>query len=277
MANPRASRQTPKRHCSGWCANISSSPARNTAAAPDVRRLHRAHRRQASALVPDPLSEIAGQESDDHRGARATLAIRCRKRGSRAGAAMRLLPVRADHAGRRIAAKNRSRRANRSSRIWTATSAAAAPIARSSPPFRASRREGGHHVARYQRTGALAPSFLVSTGAFSIAAPSARARHGAAAAAFNPNAWVTIGEDNIVTIVAPTVEMGQGVAHVAAAHSGRRPRRRLEPGAHLERRRTMTRSTAIRSSTTSSRRSEASRSPATTRSCGSPARRRARS
>jgi isoquinoline 1-oxidoreductase subunit beta len=32
-----------------------------------------------------------------------------------------------------------------------------------------------------------------------------------AAGSFAPNAWVTIGEDNIVTIVPPAVEMGQGV------------------------------------------------------------------
>ncbi len=57
-------------------------------------------------------------------------------------------------------------------------------------------------------------SFLVTTGAFSVAVafgsvPSSETA--SAAGAFNPNAWVTIGEDNIVTIVAPMVEMGQGV------------------------------------------------------------------
>ena len=55
-------------------------------------------------------------------------------------------------------------------------------------------------------------SFLVSTGAFSVAVAFGPALDTASAAApFNPNAWVTIGEDNIVTIVAPMVEMGQGV------------------------------------------------------------------
>jgi len=55
-------------------------------------------------------------------------------------------------------------------------------------------------------------SFLVTTGAFSVAVAFGPALDTAsAAAAFNPNAWVTIGDDNIVTIVAPMVEMGQGV------------------------------------------------------------------
>ncbi len=55
-------------------------------------------------------------------------------------------------------------------------------------------------------------SFLVTTGAFSVAvAFGATSDNSAAAGSFGPNAWVTIGEDNIVTIVAPMVEMGQGV------------------------------------------------------------------
>jgi isoquinoline 1-oxidoreductase beta subunit len=55
-------------------------------------------------------------------------------------------------------------------------------------------------------------SFLVSTGAFSVAVAFAPTLESAfAAAPFNPNAWVTIGADDIVTVVAPMVEMGQGV------------------------------------------------------------------
>ncbi|MGY8635440.1 molybdopterin-dependent oxidoreductase [Bradyrhizobium sp. 14AA] len=55
-------------------------------------------------------------------------------------------------------------------------------------------------------------SFLVTSGAFSVAvAFGLRPESAIAAASFNPNAWVTIGEDNIITIVAPAVEMGQGV------------------------------------------------------------------
>jgi len=54
-------------------------------------------------------------------------------------------------------------------------------------------------------------SFLVTTGAFSVAVAFGSSPDLAAAAAFSPNAWVTIGDDNIVTIVAPMVEMGQGV------------------------------------------------------------------
>jgi isoquinoline 1-oxidoreductase subunit beta len=55
-------------------------------------------------------------------------------------------------------------------------------------------------------------SFLVSTGAFSVAVAFGPSLETASAAApFNPNAWITISDENIVTIVAPMVEMGQGV------------------------------------------------------------------
>src|ERR1700722_21031429 len=54
-------------------------------------------------------------------------------------------------------------------------------------------------------------SFLGPPGAFSVAvAFGTRLDTASAAAEFSPNAWVTIGEDNIVTIVAPMVERGQG-------------------------------------------------------------------
>ncbi len=55
-------------------------------------------------------------------------------------------------------------------------------------------------------------SFLMTTGAFGVAVAFGSMPDSASAAGpFTPNAWVTIGDDNIVTIVAPAVEMGQGV------------------------------------------------------------------
>jgi len=55
-------------------------------------------------------------------------------------------------------------------------------------------------------------SFLVATGAFGVAVAFGSSSEAASSAgSFAPNAWVTIGDDNIVTIVPPAVEMGQGV------------------------------------------------------------------
>jgi isoquinoline 1-oxidoreductase beta subunit len=55
-------------------------------------------------------------------------------------------------------------------------------------------------------------SFLVSSGAFGVAVTFGSLPDTASAAGrLAPNAWVTIGEDGIVTIVPPAVEMGQGV------------------------------------------------------------------
>ena len=54
-------------------------------------------------------------------------------------------------------------------------------------------------------------SFLVGTGAACVAVAFGSLPDTAAAAGpLTPNAWVTIGEDGIVTIVPPAVEMGQG-------------------------------------------------------------------
>jgi isoquinoline 1-oxidoreductase subunit beta len=55
-------------------------------------------------------------------------------------------------------------------------------------------------------------SFLMTTGAFGVAvAFGSAANEASAGGGLAANAWVTIGEDNSVTIVPPMVEMGQGV------------------------------------------------------------------
>ena len=60
-------------------------------------------------------------------------------------------------------------------------------------------------------------SFMVTAGGFSAAvafggtSSKALAQAMKGPAAFKPNAWVTIGADNIITIVSPAAEMGQGV------------------------------------------------------------------
>jgi isoquinoline 1-oxidoreductase beta subunit len=55
-------------------------------------------------------------------------------------------------------------------------------------------------------------AFLVTSGAVGVAvAFGALPDTAAAAGPLAPNAWVTIGEDGIITIVPPAVEMGQGV------------------------------------------------------------------
>ena len=76
------------------------------------------------------MSEVAGKKVTTIEGLSAdSLASAAEGLDRRAGAAMRLLPVRPDHAGRRTAGQaTRSRRASRSSPTWTATSAGAAPI-----------------------------------------------------------------------------------------------------------------------------------------------------
>jgi isoquinoline 1-oxidoreductase beta subunit len=55
-------------------------------------------------------------------------------------------------------------------------------------------------------------SFLLTSGGFAVAvAFGARPEQARSAGPFKPNAWVTIGEDDIITIMSPACEMGQGI------------------------------------------------------------------
>lgn len=68
--------------------------------------------------------------------------------------------------------------------------------------------------SQFQLTGLSRRAFLVSAGATSVAVafgpavPSAQAQ--AQTVSLNPNTWIRIGTDNLVTIVSPGAEMGQG-------------------------------------------------------------------
>ena len=65
-----------------------------------LRRLHRPHRRRAGALLHHPIVDGRGPFGHHHRRALARRQPPAAKSvGRRAGAAMRLLPVRPDHAG----------------------------------------------------------------------------------------------------------------------------------------------------------------------------------
>ena len=96
---------------------------------------------------------------DDRRALAPTRSPAAEGLDRRAGPAMRLLPVRADHAGGRAAGDHQERRrASRSSPTWTATSAAAAPIRASCAPSNAPdwrpdhdhSRQHGAQCARHQ-------------------------------------------------------------------------------------------------------------------------------
>ena len=67
--------------------------------------------------------------------------------------------------------------------------------------------------ARMSGSEVTAPWPISATGTITVIVPSPAmlAQAIKAPAAFKPNAWVTIGADNIVTIVSPAAEMGQGV------------------------------------------------------------------
>src|SRR3954471_18965709 len=65
-----------------------------------------------------------------------------------------------------------------------------------------------------QMTALSRRSFLVTSGTFTCAVAFGAMPGDAEAAmapAYKPNAWVTIAPNGIVTIVAPSAEMGQGV------------------------------------------------------------------
>src|SRR5499427_263782 len=178
-----------------------------------VWRLHGAYRRQARVLVPDPGVASRRQGRDHHRGAVArfipsgTEGLACR-----AGAAVRLLPVGPDHERRRPAGAQSEAEPQPDRRTHEHQYLPLRLLSAHRPRHRA-RREGGLTMtiqignADISRRG-----FMIGAAGFTFAVASRLPLGGAAAAGKDTllSPWVTISIDDMVAIISPAAEMGQG-------------------------------------------------------------------
>src|SRR5262245_2615806 len=129
--------------------------------------------------------------------------------GCRPGAAVWLLPVGADHAGRRAAGEEQKSepRADRA-----AHERQHLPLRNLQPHHRRDPARGEGGLAMLLETKISRRAFLQTTGAltfsFTFAGKATNALAQAAEAKFN--AWVSIAADGTVTVMVPVAEMGQG-------------------------------------------------------------------
>src|SRR6201994_2195073 len=203
-----------------------------------VRRLHRPRQRRSGAVLPDLDQRRRRQEDHHHRRperqGRSSLAEGL---GRRAGAAMRLLPVRADHAGGKPAIQKHQSHQRRDPRAHGRQSLPLHDLFADHQGDHARRVRNAHGVGRRQRAeghmnshvkmsdahgGDLSRrSFLVGSAAAGLAlgysgvggVDSALA---AAPANFDPSVWYSIAPDGIVTVTCGKADMGQHIASTMA-------------------------------------------------------------
>src|SRR5581483_5938107 len=198
-----------------------------------VRRLHRAPRRPGGPLLRHAGGRGGGQE-DHHGGSRGPRQGRPRRAGGVAEAgrgAVRLLPVRPDHVGHGAAAlqqeaqRRRHRRRDERQRLPLRHLRAHPRRDPRSRRFAGGlRRTDMNDISRgilivnesrrrfLQGAGGLALG-IYTGAAFAdsgTAAPGSAGGGLVGAGNFEPNAFVRIGTDNSVTVVAKHLEMGQG-------------------------------------------------------------------
>src|SRR5207253_206355 len=177
-----------------------------------VRRLHRppgrrrdTHLRAARGRRRRQTGDYDRRPLQEPRARRATRVDRGRR------AAVRLLPVGADH-GRRGAARENSASHRHRHRHGDDQHLPLARTSASAPPSIAPRRERDMSAPQITRR-----EFLETAGVaglvigFHLPATGRQAMRGGTAAAFAPNAWLRIGADESVLVVVDRSEMGQGV------------------------------------------------------------------
>ena len=214
-----------------------------------VRRLHGARRRaRRCARASCPISSVAGQGGHDHRGPVAgRLAPAAEGLGRDRRAAVRLLPGRPDHVGRRAAQRRRRKptdadidramtgnicRCATYVRIRAAIQTAAGMAAREVHPVGRVRRRHGHpargrrsflkvSLARRRRAAAVDGDWTGLAEAAEAAAASSRRTRSS-----------RIAPDGVVTIIAKNPEMRPGHQDLAADDHRRGAGRRLEGRPH---------------------------------------------
>src|SRR6202453_1456157 len=199
-----------------------------------VRRLHRPCRRGRRSLVSDTAQRSRRQEDhDDRRPERTQRSSVAESLGRRASAAVRLLPVRPDHAGGFAAVDQSVPHTRRDRREHERQSLPLHDLSSDRQGHR-TRRQRSARVERSARRweesmtkhqnipGALdlsRRSFLVSAGAAGLicgfgALPGASPA--LAAASYDPRLWYGIGPDGIVTVNVGKADMGQHIASTMA-------------------------------------------------------------
>src|SRR3984893_13664127 len=203
-----------------------------------VRRLHRPRQRRSGSVLPDLDQRRRRQEDHHHRRperqGRSSLAESLDRR---AGAAMRLLPVRPDHAGSLSASEEHQPDQGRGGRAHGRQSLPLHDLFTHSEGDHARRVRNAHRVQRDQRaeahmnshvkipevnTDLSRRSFWFGTAAAGLAlgysaVPGLDSALAATAPSnFDPSVWYSIAPDGIVTVTCGKADMGQHIASTMA-------------------------------------------------------------
>src|SRR5579872_7116605 len=205
-----------------------------------VRRLHRSHQRRSRAVLPDAGQRRGRQEDHHHRRPeRQGRSSAAEGMDCGAGAAMRLLPVGPDHAGRLAARQEFQPDEGRSRRAYGRKSMPLHDLLAHSEGDHARSFRDAHRIQRrYRAEGYMnshvkitesAPadlsrrSFLVgsATAGLALGYSAVPGLVGAdqafsATSSFDPSVWYSIAPDGIVTVTSGKADMGQHIASTMA-------------------------------------------------------------